>query len=199
MISFIKKYQTTIILTYSIIAILTTYFFKVFDRYIDAVLFYWIIPFALIIFLFKENPKRFGFGVGKVRTGFYWIILVGGLSILATFLAAQYLPEVKVFYMFRTFNLEFVILTVIYMISWEFLLRGFLLFGLLKKYNYLASNIIQTLIFFLAHIGKPGIELYSTIATGLLFGHIAYKSKSFWPMAIIHSIILISVVFFASI
>lgn len=196
--SFIKKHQTTIILIYSIIAILITYFFKIFDRYVDAVLFYWIIPFALIMFLFKEKPKAFGFGLGNIKTGLLWILVIGGLSILTTFLASQYLPEIKSFYMLRTFNLEFVILTIIYMVSWEFLLRGFLLFGLLQKYDYLASNIIQTFIFFLAHIGKPGIELYSTLATGLLFGHIAYKSKSFWPMAIIHSIILISVVLFTT-
>lgn len=55
------------------------------------------------------------------------------------------------------------------MIGREFLFRGFLLFGLSKNINFFTANIIQTFLFFLAHSGKPQIEVASTILTGFMF------------------------------
>jgi uncharacterized protein len=40
--------------------------------------------------------------------------------------------------------------------------------------------------FVLVHLGKPELETLSTIATGILFGYIAYRGKSFWPALFIH-------------
>jgi len=40
--------------------------------------------------------------------------------------------------------------------------------------------------FVLLHIGKPGLETLSTIITGILFGYIAFRGKSYWPAFIIH-------------
>jgi len=67
----------------------------------------------------------------------------------------------------------------------EFLYRGFLLFGLKEKFGE-ASILIQTIPFVLMHLGKPEIETISTIITGILFGYVCLRGKSYWPAFFIH-------------
>jgi membrane protease YdiL (CAAX protease family) len=40
--------------------------------------------------------------------------------------------------------------------------------------------------FVLLHLGKPELETISCLFTGILFGYIAYRGKSFWPVFLIH-------------
>jgi membrane protease YdiL (CAAX protease family) len=67
----------------------------------------------------------------------------------------------------------------------EFLYRGFLLFGLKEKFQE-GSILLQMVPFVLLHLTKPELETISTIITGILFGYVAYRGKSFWPAFIIH-------------
>jgi uncharacterized protein len=70
----------------------------------------------------------------------------------------------------------------------EFMYRGFLLFGLKDKFKE-GSILIQLIPFVLLHLGKPEVETVSTIITGILFGYICYRGKSYWPALIIHMFI----------
>ena len=79
----------------------------------------------------------------------------------------------------------------VYMLGWEFLFRGFMLFGLEEKFKE-GSIIIQMIPFVLLHFGKPEIETISKIFTGLLWGYICYRGKSFWPAYIMHIVVNIS-------
>jgi membrane protease YdiL (CAAX protease family) len=45
------------------------------------------------------------------------------------------------------------------------------------------------------HLGKPELETVSTIFTGILFGYVAYRGKSYWPAFFIH--LFINVFFLA--
>jgi membrane protease YdiL (CAAX protease family) len=63
--------------------------------------------------------------------------------------------------------------------------RGFLLFGLKEKFKE-GSILIQMIPFVLLHIGKPELETISCLFTGILFGYMAYRGKSFWPAFTIH-------------
>jgi membrane protease YdiL (CAAX protease family) len=63
--------------------------------------------------------------------------------------------------------------------------RGFLLFGLKEKFKE-GSILLQMIPFALLHLAKPELETLSTLVTGILFGYVAYRGKSFWPAFIIH-------------
>jgi membrane protease YdiL (CAAX protease family) len=67
----------------------------------------------------------------------------------------------------------------------EYLYRGFLIFGLEEKFKE-GSILIQVIPFVLLHLGKPELETLSTLFTGVLFGYVAYRGKSYWPAFIIH-------------
>jgi len=184
-----------IILAYAIPASGFTYYKSVFGELPDALLFYLVLPSLLIVAL-KGRLQDHGLALGDWRQGALWTLAFVALSVATVYISVEYIPGIRQYYRYEVFGPALLWQTVVYMTAWEFFFRGFLLFGL-KKLGFAAANSIQTLIFFLMHIGKPGPELYSTLLTGLIFGYITYRSKSVIPMIIIHSSILLSVVLFA--
>ena len=71
------------------------------------------------------------------------------------------------------------------LLGWEFLFRGFLLFGYARKFGVEALW-LQAVPFALAHVGKPELETLSTIFGGFAFGWIAWRSKSFLYPFLVH-------------
>lgn len=74
-----------------------------------------------------------------------------------------------------------------YYLPWEFFFRGFLLFGLKDRYGATEAILIQTISSCLVHINKPAGETLAAIPFGILFGIIALKTKSLWPVIILHA------------
>lgn len=191
----LQKNSHWIILAYGLLASGFTYFQSVFGELPDALLFYLVLPSLLIVSL-KGRLRDHGLALGNWRQGALWTLAFVGLSLATVYISVQYIPGIRQYYRHEVFGPALIWQTVAYMLAWEFFFRGFLLFGL-KKLGFAAANGIQTLIFFLMHIGKPGPEVYSTLLTGLIFGYLTYRCKSVIPMIIIHSSILLSVVLFA--
>lgn len=82
----------------------------------------------------------------------------------------------------------------LYYIGWEFLFRGMLYFTGETKCGALTSILITTLISALIHtsiggFGKPMIETLSAIPAGLVFGYMAYKTRSIYPSLFVHIIV----------
>lgn len=89
---------------------------------------------------------------------------------------------------YRFLLYEFSIL--IYMLGWEFLWRGYMLFGLKEKFGYY-SIFIQMIPFFILHKGKPELELFASIFAGLILGIQALRSRSFIYAWILHWLIML--------
>lgn len=78
-----------------------------------------------------------------------------------------------------------------YLFAWEFFFRGFMLFGLEKRFgNY--SILIQTIPFAVMHYSKPFPEVIGSIAAGLLLGAVAFETRSFVYGAAIHWLVAAS-------
>ena len=82
----------------------------------------------------------------------------------------------------------------LYYVGWEFLFRGILYFAGEVKCGALTSILITTLISALIHtsiggFGKPMIETLSAIPAGLIFGYMAYKTRSIYPSLFAHIIV----------
>lgn len=80
---------------------------------------------------------------------------------------------------------------VLYYIGWEYLFRGILYFSSEKKCGASGAILITTLISALIHtsigaFGKPMIETLSAIPAGLIFGYLAYKTRSIFPSFVLH-------------
>nr|WP_245250440.1 CPBP family archaeomyxosortase MrtA [Thermococcus stetteri] len=73
----------------------------------------------------------------------------------------------------------------IVMLAHEAFYRGFLLFPLAKKNEWLAV-ILQDIPYTLVHIGKPGIEVPYAFVAGIIFAKMDLKGKSFVPSFLLH-------------
>lgn len=158
--------------------------------------YYMILPVFTILFILRENPLDFGLRIGDYkRWGFYVaitiLIAIPVLYIGSLFSSiGQYYTKPFDFYSFFTQMVPLLFV-------WEYILRGFLLFGLKEKFKE-GSILIQMVPFALLHIGKPEIEILMCIPMGLWFGYIAYRGKSFWPAFITHTFINFTLKYFVN-
>jgi uncharacterized protein len=72
------------------------------------------------------------------------------------------------------------------MFAWEFICRGYLLFGFERRVGGPAAIAIQTIPFAVMHTGKPGPEAIGSIVAGIALGILALRNRSFIPGAILH-------------
>lgn len=153
------------------------------SKLLDRTILYLIIPVLVIIFIFRENPAEYGFQIGDWRAGLMLTTLAISLMtpILWWLIGADF--GMQAYYENRVSGLPWN--TFFDLLGWEFLFRGFLLFGYARKFGDDALW-LQAVPFALAHIGKPEIETLSTIFGGFAFGWIAWRSKSFIYPFLIH-------------
>jgi len=191
-----KRDESLVIVFCSILVLLISTHFIIINETIDAALLFLIVPLIIGVLLLKKDFKNFGFRIGNLKTGIAAGLFFSLAAIIIVYIAVRYSAYLNMYYDNEKLSLKIIIETFIYMFSWEFFLRGFLLFGLKDNIGPVKANIVQTLLFFISHWSKVPLEFYSTLATGMLFGYIALKSRSFWPIVLIHTVIYISVVFF---
>ena len=75
--------------------------------------------------------------------------------------------------------------TFIDLFGWEYIFRGWLLFGYARKFGPEAIW-LQAVPFAIAHVTKPAVETFSTIFGGFAFGWVAWRTKSFLYPFLIH-------------
>jgi membrane protease YdiL (CAAX protease family) len=96
----------------------------------------------------------------------------------------------KVFFIYQTGMF-------IYMFSWEFIWRGFMLFGLELKFGYY-SVLIQMIPFLILHNGKPVLETFGAIIAGIALGILALRTRSVYYCIIAHAGVMFSMDFIST-
>jgi membrane protease YdiL (CAAX protease family) len=160
------------------------HYHPVWNEWFSTFFYYGFLPIIVIILL-RKNPLDFGLRLGSPRIwGFY--VVVTCLVAAAILYAVSFMPSLQKYYLMDQFQfIKYFWTSCISLAASEFMFRGFLLFGLKDKLKE-GSILLQMIPFALLHLGKPEIETISTIVTGILFGYIAYRGKSYWPAFIIH-------------
>lgn len=163
------------------------------NRELSEVIVYFIVPIGIIVLIFRENPLRYGLGLGDWRRGLAYT--VGGIALMAVILSVvARMPGFQSYYGARgpdSISLRWVLISGIALFAWEFFFRGFMLFGLEEELGWYAA-IVQAVPFTLAHIGKPELETYACIVGGTLIGLIGLKVRSFYPAFFIHWFITVT-------
>lgn len=75
-----------------------------------------------------------------------------------------------------------------YFFAWEFFFRGFLLFGLERRFGRL-SIFIQMMPFVMAHYPKSEVESFAAIGGGVVFGWLALRGGTFLGVWLLHWIL----------
>ncbi|MFP4498730.1 MAG: type II CAAX prenyl endopeptidase Rce1 family protein [Vulcanimicrobiota bacterium] len=154
---------------------------------IPQLLFFLILPIITLILL-KEPITKYGFKIGDWKKGLLYAALSVGL--LAPFLYwASTMDEFNRYYQQRLdVGLGWLVIQYgFYMLSWEFLLRGYLYFSLEEKTEDPVFAIcLQSVPFAIAHLGKPALEALTCYFGGLVLGYISWKTRSFIYAFLIH-------------
>ena len=155
------------------------------NEWLSTFLYYAVFPILVILIVMRKNPLDFGLRLGSPRIwGFYvFVICLAAAAILYT---SSFIPSLQSYYRMDEFKLiSYILSNCVSLSASEFMYRGFLLFGLKEKFKE-GSILLQMIPFTLLHLAKPELETLSTLFTGILFGYVAYRGKSFWPAFIIH-------------
>ncbi len=169
--------------------------FLVLDKYhpigserVSTFLYYGVFPLLVILLILRKNPVKFGLGTGSPRIWGFYVAVICAIA-AAVLYAASFDTSLQSYYLKGDFNFwDYLWSQCLILSASEFMYRGFLLFGLKEKFGE-GSILIQVVPFVLLHLGKPELETVSTILTGILFGWVAYRGRSFWPAFIIHMFI----------
>lgn len=153
------------------------------DKYLDRMILYFVIPLALVLFVFRENPKVYGFALGEWKPGILLTLLGVALTTPVIYYLARGDANTQKYYANSVIGLPWTMFMNIF--GWEFFFRGVLLFGYARKFGHDALW-LQAVPFALAHVGKPEIETFSAIFGGFAFGWVAWRTKSFVYPFLIH-------------
>jgi len=159
---------------------------------------FFILSIIVIKFILKENLRNYGLQFGDYRTGLilsaiFFLVMVPAIW----FFSAEPDFSEKYPHLLSTRNnyKEFFIYELgmmLYMISWEFIWRGFMLFGLKEKFGYY-SVMMQMIPFVILHNGKPAAETFGAIAGGIALGVLALRTNSILYCVITHMGIMFTI------
>jgi membrane protease YdiL (CAAX protease family) len=148
-------------------------------------IYYLLIPLAAGFLLFRDKPWDYGIRIGRWKPAIILTaVCLAAMSLIIY--AASKMPEFYSYYHESHIDWpEWVFKWTLYMFAWEFLFRGYMLFGLEKSIGK-SAIFVQTIPFVLLHFGCVFWETLACIPEGFIFGYIAYRTRSFLPCFIIH-------------
>lgn len=154
---------------------------------------------ALIIkFILKENLSDYGLKLGDLKAGLWFsFIFIAVMVILTWFVSAtpafaEKYPLLNIAKKSWSIFMIFEAGMLVYMFAWEFIWRGFMLFGLEKKFGYY-SVLIQMIPFVILHNGKPFLETFGAIFGGIALGILALRTRSVFYCIITHIGVMYSI------
>jgi len=170
--------------------------------FLSAAVLFGLVPVAVIRLIFHQPLSEYGIGMGQWRTWLPVTIIVYGV-IAAGLYPASKTEAMRAFYPFdrsATDALSFLRIQFLrgafFYSAWEFLFRGFMLWGLKDAVGEWTAICIQTIPSCLWHIGFPAAEIFSSIPAGILFGVLTIQSRSILWAFLLHWLIGFTLDFF---
>jgi membrane protease YdiL (CAAX protease family) len=152
-----------------------------------------VVPLLVVLLMLRDRPSRYGVRLGDWRAGAA-IALAGCALMTPIVLSIARVPAFSAYYAPQaTSPLGVTLTTALEVIPAEFFFRGFLMFALLRIVGPIAVP-IAALPFAFAHLGKPEIETLSTLAGGLAYGWLDWRTGSVLWSGLAHTWILTLVV-----
>ena len=160
-------------------------------------IYYLLVPLAAGLLLFRDKPCDYGIRIGRWKSSI--ILTAVCLAAMALILyETGKIPEFRSYYHRYAIEWsELLLNAALGMFAWEFLFRGYMLFGLEKSIGK-SAIFVQAIPFVLLHLGKPFLETLACIPGGFILGYVAYRTRSFLPCFIIHFGIYAMMIFFTN-
>lgn len=159
---------------------------------------FFVVPILIIRFFLRENPINYGLQVGDYKIGLSLsLVFISIMFLIVWFFSStpEFVSKYPHLLSVRTDWGRFFIYEMgmlLYMVSWEFMWRGFMLFGLKEKFGYY-SVLIQMIPFVILHNGKPAPETFGAIFGGIALGILALRTNSIYYCVITHMGVMLSI------
>jgi hypothetical protein len=151
-----------------------------------------VLPVAGLWLFFSNDLRDLGLGAGNWRlaTGLallYLPLVAAGTWVLSDGAAFQrqyphFRPATESWGIFFAYEALFLL----YWLGWEYLWRGFLIFGTVHTFG-LYAIFVQALPFAALHVSKPWPEALLSIVGGIALGGLVWRCRSFWIAIPIHA------------
>ena len=160
---------------------------------LERVVLFGLVPALVVLFAFRDRLTNYGWGLGDWRWGI-GLAAAGCALMTPVIVAVGSNADFRSYYSISSASVgDLAVTNVLDLVPSEFLLRGFLMFTLLRTIGPLGIVVAQ-MPFVFAHLGKPEIELFSTLVGGMVFGWLDWRTRSIWWSALGHVYILTLVV-----
>jgi len=162
-----------------------------------------ILPFFIIKVLLREKIKDYGIKFGDYKAGLIITLIFLAIMIPLVWIASSTSEFSRTYPHLSSVKNSWIVFMIyelgmfIYMISWEFIWRGFMLFGLEKKFGYY-SVLIQMIPFLILHNGKPSAETFGAIIAGIALGILALRTRSIFYCVVAHASVMFSIDFIST-
>jgi len=151
-----------------------------------------LVPAVIVRVFFGERLRDYGVQAGDLRFGLGALLVMVPILFAASAMAAA-MPAFRAEYplfkgacrslpMFAGYAFAYLF----YYMGWELFFRGFVQGGLQPTFGAGNAILIQTLASCLAHLGKPGGEVFGAIVAGIVWGLIAFRSRSLLAVLLAH-------------
>ena len=155
----------------------------------DRLILFLVVPLVTVLVAFRDRPSRYGLRLGEWRPGLA-LALAGCVVMTPVALWFAGLPDTQAYYAPSWSDLPDVLVTnLMDLVSAEFLFRGFLMLTLVRAIGPVGV-LVATLPFVFTHLTKPELELISTLIGGMLYGWLAWRTRSILWGALAHTYIL---------
>jgi len=172
--------------------------YRIYFRQITGFIFFALLPSIVFFMLLPQKITDYGIDFSIDKMTVIYIIVLSGLIITMNFFASRNPGNLKKYPLIRTkvWNIKLLILSsmgwIIYLISYEFLFRGFLLFSCVRAFDMWPAIIINILIYSFVHIPQGLKEAIGAIPFGIILCFITLLSGNIWPAVILHVVLAIS-------
>lgn len=160
------------------------------------------VPALIVKFVLREPLAHYGVQWGdRVRT-FRSFLLLGPLFIVGGYISSR-TPAVAAYYPINEAACEsagafaaHAFWYLLFYLGWEFHFRGFLQFGLRDSMGATNALLVQVMASSIVHFGRPDVETFAAILGGILWGWIAYRTRSIVAGLGQHALLGLSLDFF---
>lgn len=158
-----------------------------------------LFPLLIVVLVHRRPLREFGLGLGDWRFGLKVTLLFLAVMLPILWVVSAD-PSFAVVYphaqivrsswrLFAWYEACFIL----YFIGWEFIWRGYVLFGLEKPLGGGVAVLVQMIPFVILHNGKPLPETFGAIIAAIALGAIALRTRSFWYCVAIHWLVMFSI------
>jgi membrane protease YdiL (CAAX protease family) len=171
---------------------------RVYFRQISGFIFLGCIPALAVLTILPGGLAEYGLGFSIGANMLYYTLLLAIIVVVINFFASKSPFNLERYPLIRVkhWNAKLLVFSslgwIIYLIGYEFLFRGFLLFVCIDYFGIWPSVAINILVYSFAHIPQGFKETAGAIPFGLILCYFTILSGTIWAALILHIVLALS-------